>query len=133
MKISLTPQEAESHFHNALCNGLGYISSYGLELEYNDADYKAAKQNILKYKTAADISVVCYEDVLVQILRDGKTLTLVDNENGEDDAVITLKDVHERVEKTPIQHLMNAITENDDAETADVILQTVFLGDIVYG
>lgn len=133
MKISLTPQEAESHFHNALCNGLGYISSYGLELEYNDADYKAAKQNILKNKTAEDISVVCYEDVLVQILRDGKTLTLVDNENGEDDAVITLKDVHERVEKTPIQHLMNAITENDDAETADVILQTVFLGDIVYG
>ena len=133
MTISLTPQEAESHFYNALCNGLGYIGDYGLELTYDDADYKAAKQNILKDKTAADIGVVCYEDVLMQILRDGKTLTLVDNENGEDDVVITLKDVHERVEKTSIRHLMNAITENDDAETADVILQTVFLGDVIYG
>ena len=133
MKISLTPQEAESHFHNALCNGLGFLSDYGLELEYNDADYKAAKQNILKDKTAADIGVVCYEDVLMQILRDGKTLTLIDNEGGEDPAEITILHIHERVEKTPIRHLMNAITENDDAETADVILQTVFLGDVVYG
>jgi hypothetical protein len=133
MTISLTPQEAESHFYNALCNGLGYIGDYGLELTYDDADYEAAKQNILKNKTAADISTVCYEDVLLQILRDGKTLTLVDNEGGEDDAIITLKDVHERVEKTPLRHLMNAITENDDAITADVILQTVFLSEIVYG
>jgi len=133
MTINLTPQEAESHFYNALCNGLGYIGDYGLELTYDDADYATAKQNILQNKTAADISTVCYEDVLLQILRDGKTLTLIDNEGGEDPAEITILHVHERVEKTPIRHLMNAITENDDAETADVILQTVFLGDIVYG
>ena len=133
MTISLTPQEAESHFYNALCNGLGYIGDYGLELTYDDADYEAAKQNILKNRTAADISTVCYEDVLLQILRDGKTLTLIDNEGGEDDAIITLKDVHERVEKTPLRHLMDAINENDDAITADVILQTVFLNDVVYG
>jgi hypothetical protein len=133
MKISLTPQEAESHFYNSLCNGLGYIGDYGLELTYDDADYKAAKQNILKTKTAADIEVVCYEDILMQILRDGKTLTLVDNEGGEDPAEITILHVHERVEKTPLRHLIDAINENDDAITADVILQTVFLGDIVYG
>jgi hypothetical protein len=133
MTISLTPQEAESHFYNALCNGLGYIGDYGLELTYDDADYKAAKQNVLKYKTAEDISVVCYEDILMQILRDGKSLTLVDNEGEEDPAEITILHIHERVAKTPLRHLMNAITENDDAETADVILQTVFLGDIVYG
>jgi len=133
MTISLTPQEAESYFYNALCNGLGYIGDYGLELTYDDADYKAAKQNILKNRTAEDISVVCYEDVLLQILRDGKTLTLVDNEYGEDPAEITILHVHERVEKTPLRHLMDAINENDDATTADVILQTVFLNEIVYG
>jgi hypothetical protein len=133
MTITLTPQEAESHFYNALCNGLGYIGDYGLELTYDDADYKAAKQNILKDRTAADISVVCYEDILMQILRDGKSLTLVDNEGGEDPAEITILHIHERVAKTPLRHLMDAINENDDAETADVILQTVFLGDIVYG
>ena len=49
------------------------------------------------------------------------------------DAIITLKEVHNRVALTPLNHLTNMINENDDAETADVILQTVFLQDIVYG
>lgn len=130
MKISLTPQEAESHFYNALCNGLYYLSQYGLELKYKRKDYDAAKQTM---RESQPDTMLCYEDVLMQILRDGKTLTLIDNEGGEDPAEITILHIHERVEKTPIRHLMNAITENDDAETADVILQTVFLGDIVYG
>jgi hypothetical protein len=124
MKIQLTPQESETHFHNALCNGLGYVEQYGLELTCNSADYKAAK---------AKLESPCYEDVLMQILKDGKSLTLVDHENGEDDAIITLAEVHERVSNTPLRHLMNAVNEDDDAETADVIIQTVFLNDVVYG
>jgi hypothetical protein len=124
MTIQLTQQESEMHFHNALCNGLGYISDYGLELKYDKADYADAR---------AKLTNPCFEDVLMQILKDGNSLTLVDTECGEDDATITLKEVHERVSKTPLDHLMNAVNENDDAETADVILQTVFLKEIVYG
>jgi hypothetical protein len=69
----------------------------------------------------------------MEILKGGGKLKLVDNEGGEDDAVITLQDVHVRVSKTQMNHLMNMINESDDAETADVILQTVFLNNIVYG
>ena len=127
MKIELTNQESETYFHNALCNGLHYISDYGLELTYGNIDYIAAKER-LKATTG-----VCYEDVLMEILKGGGKLVLVDNEGGEDDAVITLQDVHVRVSKTQMNHLMNMINEGDDAETADVILQTVFLNDIVYG
>ena len=127
MKIELTNQESETYFHNALCNGLHYISDYGLELTYSEIDYIAAAER-LKVTTEA-----CYEDVLMEILRGGGKLKLVDNEGGEDDAVITLQDVHVRVSKTQMNHLMNMINEEDDAITADVILQTVFLNDIVYG
>lgn len=35
--------------------------------------------------------------------------------------------------KTPIDHLMDAINQEDDAITADVILQTVFYEDIIFG
>jgi hypothetical protein len=127
MKIELTNQESETYFHNALCNGLHYINDYGLELTYSEIDYIAAKKR-LKATTG-----VCYEDVLMEILKGGGKLKLVDNEGGEDDAVITLKEVHERVSKTQMNHLMNMINEEDDAITADVILQTVFLNNIVYG
>ena len=39
MKIELTNQESETYFYNALCNGLHYISDYGLELTYGNIDY----------------------------------------------------------------------------------------------
>jgi len=124
MTVQLTPQESETHFHNALCNGLGQVRAYGLELEYDSDHYKEARTKL---------DSPCFEDVLIQILKDGHSLTLVDEEGDEEDAIVTLKEVHERVSKTPIRHLVDAIEENDDAETADVILQTVFLNDVVYG
>ena len=124
MTVQLTPQESETHFHNALCNGLGTVRAYGLELEYDSEHYKEARTKL---------DSPCFEDVLMQILKDGHSLTLVDEEGDEEDAIVTLKEVHERVSKTPIRHLVDAIEENDDAETADVILQTVFLNDVVYG
>ena len=125
MKIILEPAESETYFYNALCNGLGYIcSGYGLLYDYDNDDYIAARKALEN---------PCIEDVLMQILRDGKTLSLVDEEGGEDKWTITLADVHERVSNTPTVHLMNMINENDDAETADVILQVVFMKEIIFG
>lgn len=131
MKVQLTPQESETHFFDALCNGLQEMQYYGLELQYSDEDYKAAK-DILKEQTGEN-TAICYEDILMQILRMGKSLSLVDLEGGEDSSSITMKDVHERVSNTQIRHLMDAINERGDAITADVIIQTVFLNDVIYG
>ena len=131
MKIILEPQESEEMFHNALCNGLSYISSHGLILEADEQDYQAAKQSL---KSKNPDRGICYEDVLLEVLRIGKSLTLIDEEgDGDNNSTISLSDVHERVSQTPIDHLTNMITENDDAETADVIIQTVFYQDIIFG
>ena len=125
MQIQLTHQESEQMFHNALCNGLGYMSGYGLEFEYSDKQYSAAKTKLQS---------PCFEDVLMQILRDGGSLTFVDVEcDGEYTRSVSLADVHDRVQKTPLRFLTDMINENDDAETADVILQTVFFEEIIFG
>jgi hypothetical protein len=125
MKIILTHEESEKYFYNALCNSLGYVDGYGLEMDFKHEDYKSAK-NKLKNP--------CYEDILMQILRDGNKLTLLDFEgDGDQTKSITLADVHRRVQETPTRHLMNMIEENDDAETGDVILQQVFYQEIVFG
>lgn len=123
MEIKLNQTEAEEIFHTALCNGLGYMSGYDLELEYEDEAYQEARKKL---------DSPCYEDVLLQILRDGKSLTMVDGEDAYT-STITLADVHARVEKTPIRFLMQMINEEDDAETADVVIQTVFFQDIIFG
>ncbi len=131
MKITLEKKEAEDLFHNSLCNGLGYMGGYGLKFEYDDTDYKKAKQTL---KTKAPDSSICYEDVLMQILREGGELALIDIEcDGEYTSRIKLEDVHERVALTPIRHLMDAINEEDDADTADCMIQSVFFKDVIFG
>ena len=125
MKITLTPQESEEYFFNAMCNGLGYVQDYGLGLDYEQTEYKAAKEKLTN---------PCYEDVLMQMLRDGGTLTLVDEEcDGEYTRTIALKEVHERVQNTDIRHLMDMVNGYDDATTADVILQSVFFNEVIFG
>jgi hypothetical protein len=129
MKITLTPQESEEYFYNALCNGLDYIQGYGIVLKTQQSQYEAAKQS-LKAKGVSP----CYEDVLMEILRQNGKLKLKDIEGeGSMDAEITLADVHERVQSTPLAHLVAMINETDDADTADVILQHTFYQDIIFG
>ena len=133
MEIMLTPQESEEYFYNALCNGLGYVSSYGISLDYSDEDYADAKK---KLGVERPDFFPCFEDVLMEMLRMGYSLIMVDDEGDgdeENNSTITLKDVHEKVSKAPVRHLMDMINENDDAETADVIIQQVFFNEIVFG
>lgn len=132
MEIKLTPAESESIFHTALCNGLGYMSGYGLSLEFSKESYQNAKHN-LQEKSGKD-QVICYEDVLLQILRDGGVLTMRDLEgDGDNDSEIRIQDIHDRVQKTEARFLIDMIEEQDDAETADVVLQTVFFGELIFG
>jgi hypothetical protein len=64
----------------------------------------------------------------------GGTLTLKDDEgDGDDDAVINIQDVWDRVQNTPIRHLMDMINGHDDGDTADVIIQQVFFNEVIFG
>lgn len=128
MKIQLTNQEAEQMFHDALCNGLGELAYHDCELEFLQSEYDKAKRQLM-----IGDSYPCYEDVLMQILRNGSFLRLVDCGAYSEPSKIYLEDVHERVSETPFGHLVDAIQGNDDACTADAILQTVFFKEVLFG
>lgn len=126
MKIELTKKESEEIFFSALCNalGTGYMEGYGLVLQYDQRDYTRAK---------AKLKEPCFEDVLMQMLKDGSEMNFFDLEGEETYPSITIKDVYKRVKKAPLDCLMNVINEQDDAEDADQILQTVFCNEVIYG
>lgn len=130
IEIKLSKEKSEEFFYNALCNGLGYFSGYGISL-YEGKNYNKAKKTLAE---KGNISP-CYEDVLMEILRNGDTLNFVDEEcDGEYSRKVTLEMVHNNVGKTPAHHLLNVINENDDAETADCIIQSVLYdGEIIFG
>jgi len=125
MKIIFDKKDAEEIFFTALCNGLDYVSGYGMLMETNADDY-------LKAKDSLDESA-CYEDILMQILRDGNKLTLVDYEGDEEQYSITLDDVYRGMPYVPIDNVLNIIAENDDAIDADVVLQTIFFNEMIFG
>jgi hypothetical protein len=129
MEIKLTHSESENYFYNALCNGLYELSLYGLEFNHDPDQYKLSKSRLKEQNLNESI---CSEDVLMQMLRDGYTLTVVDSDS-ETEYPITLTEVHERVQLTPVNHLMDMVNEQDDAITADVILQTVFFKEVIFG
>lgn len=132
MKKDLTPAETENLFFDALCNSLAYMESgYGLELTYTKQDYTAAKSNF-KAQNGPDIAI-CIEDILMQILKDGNSLKILDHENETYTRSITIKDVHEKVALTPENHLIEAINETGDVITGDCILQSVFFGEVIFG
>lgn len=125
LKISLTNELSEEIFFNALCNSMDYMcSSYGLDLKYKQSDYLKAKDKLTN---------PCIEDVWMQMLRDGARIGLKDLEGGMGTEYITLDTIHERVKNVPITDLLDMIDENDDATTGEVVLQIVFLNEIIYG
>jgi len=129
--MTLNNEESEDMFYNALCNavGTGYMMGYGLMLEINDNHYSVVKESLAKKGQEHP----CYEDIAMERLRMGYGLTMVDDEEGEYTRTITIKDVHERVSKMPEQHLADMIGGTDDVITADVLIQTVFFEDIIFG
>lgn len=129
-ELKITKEQAEEYFYNALCNGLGeFESCSGGVLRYKEEEYKEAKRSLIEAEKDT-----CIEDILMQILRMGKKLYFRDIEgDGAYNCSITLESVHTMVEKTPEDHLNDMINENDDANTADAILQTVFFKEIIFG
>ena len=129
VKIVLTPEKSEELFYDALCNGLSYISDYNLELVYESEEYKKSRE---KLKANTPNNSVCYEDVLMQMLRDGYKLSLLDWESEEKQS-ITINDVHQKVQNVGLKDILDCVSGNDDANTADAILQTVFYGEVLFG
>lgn len=143
--VKLSKEKSEQFFHSALCNGLGQMQYYGLDFIYDKSQYKVAKETLSEKIKNGLIPIgmsvyggkeltdkdICYEDVLIEILRNNGKLTL--EGNGETKS-ITLSTVHKMVQKTDLRHLIEYINDTGgDAITADVIIQTMFFGKIIYG
>jgi hypothetical protein len=124
MKIKLNKKESLEYFKNALINNdFMSITRYNLEKQ---AEYKIAKEMLDN-----GVDSIRFEDVLIQGLLMGFNLELQDCSG--DNHIISLDDVYKKVQKTNPHHLMNMVNGNDDSITADVILQTVVFGEIIFG
>jgi DUF971 family protein len=129
MKIELTQLESEEIFFTALCN-LYSLAGHGLLLDWNETEYEAAKSRLRHANPKIRVSS---EEIVMEMLHGGGEIRIIDEEgDGEYSCAITLKEIHERVGMVPTDRLLEIINETDDADTADIVFQTVFFKEVIF-
>ncbi len=127
MQLLLTNEEVLEIIYRAFCDGgISQLNCHGFSLDYNDIDYSEAKKKL---------NDPCYEDVLVQILRDGKTITFVDIEGDETNTLLTLETALKHLSlPNSIKTCVSILNEEDyDAITCDEALQLALFGKVDFG
>ena len=130
VSIKLTDGFKKEIIYNALCNGLGQLQCYGLELIFNDEDYTEAKKSY--YERTKKIAGACYEDVLMEILTLNKKIVFEDTETGEF-FYLKLSDALSNLDNLPVWVVSQLLDESDDSTTADVVLQFSLFNEVVFG
>lgn len=137
MKITITNYTQDEKFevvYNALCNGLdGLINHYSFDWEIvNQAMWTTEKQ---KLTTGSEHP--CLENIMIAYMKAGGELEFTCAEFEEDDAMycnkLSLTTINANWDKIRPQELLAYYKEEDDAETAESVLQCLLLGSIVLG
>lgn len=128
--IKLTENFKKEIIYNSLCNGLGQLQCYGLEILYSDTDYTEGKKAY--YERTKKIAGACYEDILMEILTLNKKIVFEDTETGEF-FYLKLSDALRNLDNLPVWVVSQLLDESDDSTTADVVLQFSLFNEVVFG
>ena len=131
-----------------LSSAIAGIHYWG-EIVPNDRQYEKAKRWLLENaEPDYDNGEICYEEVVAQILFDGKSVTVRDSEDDKE-SWLSLSNLAQGIQTAFREGYYSSYnwlvpdgdgfgewhleTSQIDAEVADVIIQLSVLGEIVYG
>lgn len=127
MKIILDNEDVLKILHTCFADGgLQMLRYSGFTLEWDENDYKAAREALEN---------PCLEDVWIQMLREKRRLYVVDHENEEEETDLTIEKALENLSKPEAaEDVVLLLGENDyDAEPCDRLLQIALFGEVTYG
>ena len=131
-----------------LSSAIGGIGYWG-EIVPNDRQYEETKRWLLENaEPDYDDGEICYEEVVAQILFDGKSVTVRDGEDDKE-SWLSLSNLAQGIQTAFREGYYSSYnwlvpdgdgfgewhleTSQIDAEVADAIIQLAVLGEIVYG
>ncbi len=133
MDLNATREEKMKVVYDCLIDGLPFFGAYGLEMDYNDNEYDAAKAAL----QAVNGPDVCREDIWVEIVKSGGSLVFSDIENdGEEVGKLNLDSIDKNWPKLLSQLpkiVGRYLAEDYDAGDTDCIIQVLIFGEVVYG
>ena len=142
--IKITKEDVVDILSSAI-SGIGYWG----EIVPNDRQYEEAKKWLLENaEPDYDDGEICYEEVVAQILFDGKSVTVRDSEDDKE-SWLSLSNLAQGIQTAFREGYYSSYnwlvpdgdgfgewhleTSQIDSEVADVIIQLSVLGEIVYG
>lgn len=124
-----TDEEILDVIYSALANGgLMELRHCHVDLDVSEEDYSKARQEL----KPDDSKSICFEDVLIQILRSGKKLWFIDFETDEKIG-FDYEQAKQYLKETGISdELLQIVNEEDDAITGFNILQWCLFKEKIY-
>lgn len=144
--IKITKEDVVDILSSALNGGIGYWG----EEKPDDKIYEETRDWLRKNaEPDYDDGEICYEEVLAQILFDGRSIQIIDKEDESKEVWLSLFNLSAGIRKAfrngYYTHYSWVVPDNDgfgewhletsqiDAEVADAIIQFAVLGEVTYG
>ena len=144
IKIKITKEDVV----DILSSAIGGIDYWG-ELVPNDRQYEEARKWLRKNaEPEYDDGEICYEEIIAQILFDGKSVTVRDIEDGKE-SWLSLSNLARGIQTAFREGYYSSYnwlvpygdgfgewhleTSQIDAEVSDIIIQLAVWGEVVYG
>ena len=142
--IKITKEDVDDILYTAM-DGIGYWG----EIVPNDRQYEEAKKWLrTNAEPDYDDGEICYEEIIAQILFDGKSVTVRDIEDGKE-SWLSLSNLAIGIQKAFREGYYSGYnwlvpdgdgfgewhleTSQIDSEVSDVIIQLAVWGEVVYG
>lgn len=134
MKVVFTKEEILAMIHDGLCNGLGELRSCDVDLLIEKGLYASTKTEMVSNTEWVD-KTICYEDVLLEILKNSK-LTFFDH-NEDEEISFTLEQAIERINGITdvfyVKRMIELFEEEGDAYHAVELLQICLYNEVIFG
>lgn len=145
MKIILSDSEVLAAIQYCLENyGTQLLFGAGVEMDYNEILYDEAKARIRRDIQKPSLQI-CYEEVVIRMLKDGHAIQFTDVESNEYNRELTLKSARENIEIIMegedankklklIDDLTDIFAEegNADAGTSYRVLQYILYKELIF-
>lgn len=144
--IIITKEDVVDILSSAFGGGIGYWG----EEKPNDKIYDETRDWLRKNaKSDYEDGEICYEEVLAQMLFDGHSISIIDNEDEDKEIWLSLSNLANGIQRAFREGYYNSYnwlvpdgdgfgewhleTSQIDSEVSDVIIQLAVLGEVVYG
>lgn len=130
--INITRKITDDDLVGILCGVTGSACVYWCdEIIYNQENYKRAKQQLID--TGAREIDICYEDVILQLLKNGDTITFYSSENEEEYSLscdLLIKGIERYMSSNDCEDIDIDMWDDEDY---DAVIQYALFNEFVYG